>query len=85
MLVGTSVASVFETMDGGQTWEPRNKGLCASYLPDPHIEVGHDPHLLVACPAKLDVLRHFPQHGWRPELAGCIATRRFCMLWIRHQ
>lgn len=56
ILVGISVAGVFETTDDGETWEPRNRGLNAPYLPDPHTEVGHDPHLLVASPANPDVL-----------------------------
>jgi len=56
MLVGISVAGVFETRDGGLTWAPRNQGLIAEYLPNPFAEVGQDPHLLVASPANPDVL-----------------------------
>jgi photosystem II stability/assembly factor-like uncharacterized protein len=54
--VGISVGGVFETFDGGETWEPRNKGLIACYLPNPHAEVGHDPHFVVSSPANPDVL-----------------------------
>ena len=54
--VGISVAGVFETFDAGKTWEVKNKGLRADFLPDPHAEVGHDPHLMVACEANPDVL-----------------------------
>ena len=53
---GVSVGGVFETHDGGETWEPRNKGLNACYLPDPHAEVGHDPHFMLASPSNPDVL-----------------------------
>ena len=49
--VAVSCAGVFETMDGGKTWTPRNKGLKAAYLPNPNVEVGHDPHLLLATPS----------------------------------
>lgn len=56
LLVGVSCAGVFETRDGGRSWEPRNQGLYASFLPDPQAEVGHDPHLLVACPGHPDLL-----------------------------
>lgn len=56
MYVGISVAGVFETVDGGKSWEPRNKGLKADFLPDPDSEVGQDPHLLVSCTANPDVL-----------------------------
>ena len=56
LYVGISCAGVFESVDGGEHWEVRNKGLRADFLPDPHAEVGHDPHLLVASPANPDVL-----------------------------
>lgn len=54
--IGISCAGVFETTDNGQSWIVRNKGLRADFLPDPQAEVGHDPHLLLACPAHPDVL-----------------------------
>jgi photosystem II stability/assembly factor-like uncharacterized protein len=56
VLVGISCAGVFETLDGGQNWNPRNRGLHASFLPDPGVEVGHDPHLLVSCAGAPDAL-----------------------------
>lgn len=54
--IAVSCAGVFETVDGGNSWFPRNKGLRADYLPDPYVEVGHDPHLLLACRSQPDVL-----------------------------
>ena len=51
-----SVGGVYESMDGGETWRPVNRGLKACYLPDPHPEVGHDPHFLAASPSNPDVL-----------------------------
>jgi photosystem II stability/assembly factor-like uncharacterized protein len=42
--------------DGGETWTPSNVGLKNSYLPDLYAEVGHDPHLVMACAAAPDVL-----------------------------
>ncbi len=56
LLVGVSVAGVFETTDAGQTWAVRNKGMFAEYLPDPESEVGQDPHILVAAPSNPDVI-----------------------------
>jgi hypothetical protein len=56
VLIGISVAGVFESLDDGETWQPRNKGLTADYLPNPHVEVGHDPHSLVISPSNPDVL-----------------------------
>jgi hypothetical protein len=54
--IGISCAGVFETLDDGVSWRPTNRGLKASYLPDPSVEVGHDPHLLVACAGAPEVL-----------------------------
>ena len=54
--IAISCAGVFETKDGGLNWIPRNKGLVAAYLPNPNVEIGHDPHLLLACNANPDVL-----------------------------
>ena len=46
--IAVSCAGIFETTDAGETWQPRNQGLKATYLPNPTVEVGHDPHLLLA-------------------------------------
>lgn len=54
--IGISCAGVFETADGGNHWEIRNKGLRAEWLPDPDASVGHDPHILVAAPSDPDTL-----------------------------
>jgi len=54
--VGISCAGVFETPDSGKTWNVRNKGLRADFLPDPYAEIGHDPHILVAAPSDPDTL-----------------------------
>lgn len=54
--VGVSCAGVFETTDAGKTWEARNKGLRADFLPDPASDFGHDPHILVAANTNPDVL-----------------------------
>lgn len=56
VLVGVSVAGVFETADGGASWRPCNRGLKADFLPNPDAEVGHDPHLVVASSAEPDKL-----------------------------
>lgn len=56
ILVGISCAGVFESLDAGETWAVRNKGLRADFLPDPHAEIGHDPHLLLAAPTNPDIL-----------------------------
>jgi len=47
--VGISAAGVFHTADGGETWEPRNKGTRADFLPDDqrYPEFGQCVHNLV--------------------------------------
>lgn len=70
--VGISVGGVFETHDGGATWEARNSGLIADYLPDPRSEFGHDPHFVTASPANPDVLWQQNHCGiFRSVDAGC--------------
>ena len=56
LLVSVSCGGVFESTDGGKSWQGRNKGLRADFLPDPHAEYGHDPHMMVAAPTNPDVL-----------------------------
>lgn len=54
--IGVSCAGVFETWDDGKNWSPKNKGLRADYLPDPYVEVGHDPHMMYICQAQPNVI-----------------------------
>jgi len=56
MFVGISAAGVFCTEDGGVSWEPRNKGVLADFLPDKHPEVGQCTHHLDFNPSKPNVL-----------------------------
>lgn len=75
IFVGVSVAGVFETFDGGETWVPRNKGLTADFLPDPNAEVGQDPHLLVASPSDQDVL-------WQQNHCGIFRSTDGAKSWV---
>ena len=72
--VGISCAGVFETMDCGKTWEVRNKGLRADFLPDPSSEVGHDPHILVAAPTNPDAL-------WQQNHCGIFRSTDGAKTW----
>lgn len=74
LLIGVSCAGVFETTDGGQSWQARNKGLRADFLPDPHAEFGHDPHLLVAAPSDPDVL-------WQQNHCGIFRSTDGAATW----
>lgn len=54
--VAVSSAGVFETKNFGKSWEPRNSGLRAAYLPDPNVEIGHDPHSIFIHPISTNVM-----------------------------
>jgi photosystem II stability/assembly factor-like uncharacterized protein len=45
--VGISAVGAFETIDGGKTWETRNKGVRADFYPDKYPEFGQCVHKLV--------------------------------------
>ncbi len=51
MWVAISAVGTFSTADGGQTWQPRNRGVRADYLPDRYPEVGQCVHKLVMAPS----------------------------------
>ena len=62
LLVGVSCGGVWETKDGGETWDCRADGMIARYMPpdqqkDPGIQ---DPHRMVMCRARPDTL--YAQH-----------------------
>ncbi len=56
--VGISAAGVFFSPDGGATWEPRNRGTRADYMPEDmrYPEVGQCVHCLVMAPGIPDRL-----------------------------
>jgi len=56
MYFGISASGVFETTDGGESWQPLNKGIISYFLPDPEAEFGHDPHCLRIHPLDPDLL-----------------------------
>ena len=72
--VGISCAGVFETRDGGKQWQPANQGLRADYLPDPYVEVGHDPHLLLTC-------QHHPDVLWQQNHCGVFRSQNGGAYW----
>jgi len=61
--VGVSCGGCYETIDGGKTWEPRNEGVRADFLPDKYPEVGQDVH---------DIERHpkDPELLWQQNHCG---------------
>jgi photosystem II stability/assembly factor-like uncharacterized protein len=56
MFVAISAAGVFRSEDGGKSWQPKNDGVRADFLPDPNPEVGQCCHHLVMSPEDSNVL-----------------------------
>ena len=56
--VGISSAGVFHTADGGETWEPRNRGTRSDFMPEGqrYPEFGQCVHCLVPAPGMPDRL-----------------------------
>ena len=54
--IGISIGGVFESLDGGQSWMPMNKGVAMDFAPDSTAEFGHDPHCVAMHPLKPDRL-----------------------------
>ena len=88
LYIGMSSGGVFESVDGGNGWQPLNKGVRADFLPDPFPEYGHDPHCVRQAPGHPDRLyqqNHCgiyridrPNDAWQdigagmPRIAGAI-------------
>ncbi|MFQ5739489.1 MAG: exo-alpha-sialidase [Acidobacteriota bacterium] len=54
--VGISAAGTFCSEDGGASWEPRNKGVRAEFLPDKFPQVGQCVHHMESHPDRPEVL-----------------------------
>ena len=69
--IAISSAGAFRTVDGGETWQPINRGLKSGQIPDPTAEVGHCVHHIAMHRSRPDVL--FMQKHWdvmRSDNAG---------------
>lgn len=56
MLVGISSGGVYRTDDGGEKWEPANRGIRAEYGPDTMPEYGQCVHRAAADPLEPDTV-----------------------------
>jgi photosystem II stability/assembly factor-like uncharacterized protein len=56
MWVAISAVGTFETTDGGATWEARNKGVRADFIPGPEPETGQCVHKLVMAAGEPETL-----------------------------
>src|SRR4029450_8719716 len=50
--IAISAVGTFATEDGGEPWEPRNRGVRADFLPDPYPVTGQCVHKLVMAPGR---------------------------------
>src|SRR5688572_12234350 len=62
MAIAISTAGVYRTDDGGASWQPRNNGVRAEFLPDKHPEFGQCVHKVVNHPSRPE--RLFLQNHW---------------------
>lgn len=62
IFVAISAAGAFRSDDGGETWQPINRGLRSEYIPDPEAEVGHCVYRIALHPSRPQVL--FMQKHW---------------------
>ncbi len=76
VLVGVSCAGIFETTDGGKTWDHRNKGMKADFLPDPDADIGQDPHYVTYCPSNPDAL-------WQQNHCGIFRSTDGAQNWSK--
>ena len=63
MVIGISAAGVFRSDDGGETWEPANRGTAADFLPDPYPDLGQCVHKVLVHPAR-------PERLWQQNHCG---------------
>jgi len=62
VFIAISAVGAFCPDDGGESWQPINRGLHCAYIPDPTAKVGHRVH-------------HVAVHPSRPETL-CMTRRR---------
>jgi photosystem II stability/assembly factor-like uncharacterized protein len=62
MMIAISTAGAYRTDDGGATWQARNEGVRAEFLPEKYPEFGQCVHKVVRHPSMPD--RLFLQNHW---------------------
>ena len=71
MYIAVSTGGVYRTDDGGQSWQSRNQGLTAEFLPDKYPEFGQCVHKVDRHPSRPERL-YLQNHGglFRSDNAG---------------
>lgn len=73
MSVAMSTGGVYQTADGGESWEPANHGIKAYFMPDPDPEFGQCVHKLAGHPDVPERLFAQNHHGvYRSDDGGAI-------------
>lgn len=74
--VGVSCGGVWESTDGGGSWQSRCQGMRAEYMPpeQAYEPSAQDPHRLVQCPGDGD-------HYWVQHHNGIFRSTDNCQLW----
>jgi len=75
MYAAVSAGGVYRSVDGGDSWQPANKGVRAENLPQTHPEVGHNVHRLIMHPAE-------PQRLYRQCYSGVYRSDDGARSWI---
>ncbi len=74
MWVAISAVGTFHTADGGRTWEARNSGIRADFLPDPRPATGQ-------CVHKLALAADGPDHLYQQNHCGVYRTHDGGLTW----
>jgi hypothetical protein len=92
--VAISTGGVYRTEDGGRSWQPRNQGVRAQFLPEKYPEFGQCVHKVVQHPSRPDRLflqNHFGLYrsddggdSWRDIAKGVPSDFGFAMVMHPH-
>ena len=94
MMIAISTAGAYRTDDGGATWQARNNGVRAEFMPDKHPEFGQCVHKVVqhrGRPEQLFLQNHWGLYrsddggnSWKDIANGVPSDFGFCMATHPH-